>query len=151
MRWIREMFWVCVIYNIHLVSQHIRTDVNRVPDYLSHIFDPRRTGTIPSGSLYGLCCCRDGKIEGEVYDYQSAWMADSTAVTRKSQWKCYFRFCSEYELEPLPASLDTVLLYIVFLADRLKYVSIINYLSALWVLHRINGIPHGSLSRNVLH
>ena len=82
------------------------------------------------------------RLREKLLDYQSAWMADSTATTRKSQWRCYLRFCSEYDLVPLPATLDTVLLYIVYLADRFKYVSIINYLSALWVLHKINGIPH---------
>ena len=65
MKWIREMFWVCVVYNIDLSSSHIRTEVNIVPDFLSRLFDPRRTGIAPSGLLYGLCCCRDGEIAGE--------------------------------------------------------------------------------------
>ena len=59
-----------------------------------------------------------------------------------SQWKCYLNFCSDYGLDPLPAEIDTILLYIAFLAESKAYVSIINYLSAVWTLHKLNGIPH---------
>ena len=69
-------------------------------------------------------------------------MAKSSWSTRKSQWKHYFRFCSLYELEPLPADLDTILLYLAFMASNFKYVSIINYLSAVWVLHKVNCFQH---------
>ena len=59
-----------------------------------------------------------------------------------SQWKFYLNFCSDYGLDPLPAEIDTILLYIAFLAESKAYVSIINYLSAVWTLHKLNGIPH---------
>ena len=74
-------------------------------------------------------------------------MADSSFKTRRSQWKMYLKFCTEFELRALPASLDTILLYIAYLAERLKYVSIINYLSAVWSFHKINGVPHIDPSR----
>ena len=41
-----------------------------------------------------------------------------------------------------PASLRTILLYLAFLAETKAYVSIINYLSAVWSLHKLNGIQH---------
>ena len=75
-------------------------------------------------------------------EYQSHWMADSTASTRQCQWRHYLRFCSEYDQVPLPAGLDTILLYIAFMAGQFKYVSLINYLSAVWVLHKVNGFSH---------
>ena len=59
-----------------------------------------------------------------------------------SQWKFYLNFSSDYGLDPLPAEIDTILLYIAFLAESKAYVSIINYLSAVWTLHKLNGIPH---------
>ena len=63
--------------------------------------------------------------------------------TRNSQWNFYFRFCVELGVDPpLPASLVTVLRYIVYMAARLKYVSLTNYLFALWQLHKINDLPH---------
>ena len=60
--------------------------------------------------------------------YQSRWMADSTKSTMSSQWRTSLNFCEEHGLIPLPAEMDTILLYITFLASRLRYVSIINYL-----------------------
>ena len=69
-------------------------------------------------------------------------MADSTRVARMSQWRIYLRFCEEYELCPLPATMDTVLLCLAYLAKDRSYVTIINYSSAVWVLHRINRLRH---------
>ena len=54
----------------------------------------------------------------------------------------YFRFCALYSLVPLPATEHRVCLYIAYLSTRLSYVSITNYLSALWYLHKINGYSH---------
>ena len=51
-------------------------------------------------------------------------MADSTKATRKSQWKCYF------------------LVFLAFLAESKSFNSIPNYLSAVWALHKVNGVKH---------
>ena len=42
----------------------------------------------------------------------------------------------------LPASMDTILLYLVYLAQTRSYITIINYLSAVWSLHKLNGLPY---------
>ena len=78
----------------------------------------------------------------KVRGYQKRWMADLTFKTKQSQWKSYLGFCNDYGLCPLPAEMDAILLYIAHLADRLKYVSIINYLSAVWSLHKLHGLRH---------
>ena len=62
MYWIRELFWICAIYNIHLTASYVRSEENRVPDYLSRLFDARRTGSIPIDLLHFLCCYRDGRL-----------------------------------------------------------------------------------------
>ena len=75
--------------------------------------------------------------------YQLNWMSEASKSTRQSQWKSYTDFCEECEIEfPLPASLETVLLYVAHLADRLKYRSIKAYLTGLWILHNLNGVKH---------
>ena len=51
-------------------------------------------------------------------------------------------FCEQYELVPLPAELNTILLYLAYLAQTRSYVTIINYLSAVWTLHKMNDVPH---------
>lgn len=35
--WLREIFWVCVVYNIHLIPEYISTENNFVADALSRI------------------------------------------------------------------------------------------------------------------
>ena len=69
-------------------------------------------------------------------------MAESTLATRRSQWRKFVQFCVVYDRIALPASLETILLYLAFLAEKFKYVSIINYLSAVWVFHKVNGYEH---------
>ena len=59
-----------------------------------------------------------------------------------SQWRIYLKFCHELDLVPLPASIDTILLYLAYLAGNRSYVTIINYLSAVWTLHKMNGLQH---------
>ena len=70
-------------------------------------------------------------------------MSEASKATRKSQWRAYLEFCDEFGVEtPLPASLETVLLYVTHLADRLKYRSIKAYLGGLWMLHKLNHCDH---------
>ena len=59
-----------------------------------------------------------------------------------SQWRIYLRFCADYDRVPLPADMDTILLYLAFLAQERAYMTIINYLSAVWLLHKVNGFDH---------
>jgi hypothetical protein len=52
-------------------------------------------------------------------------------------------FCIEYGvLEPFPARLEVVLLYVTRLADRLCYSSIRQYIGGLWQLHKVLGYQH---------
>ena len=69
-------------------------------------------------------------------------MADSTKATRSSQWKCYLNFCDQFDMVPLPATLETILMYLAYLAESKAYNSIVNYLSAVWTLHKLNNFPH---------
>lgn len=65
--------------------------------------------------------------------------AESTWKCRKSQWKKFLDFCQLYKLVPVPATVETVCLYITYLCDCLAYSSICNYLSAVWSLHEMVG------------
>lgn len=68
--------------------------------------------------------------------------ADNTIKTRRSQWKKYFKFCIEFGMEPLPASPETVCLFITYLARTCCYITIANYISGLWALHDFWGFKH---------
>ena len=75
--------------------------------------------------------------------YQSRWMSENSKSTRSSQWKSFFTFCDDFGfLDPIPATLDMVLLYVVHLAERLKFKSIQQYLGAVWILHDMAGVSH---------
>ena len=65
MGWLRELFWACVVHNVQVVASHISSVDNVIPDYLSRLFDQRRMGKIPVELLLGLCCYREGSVEGE--------------------------------------------------------------------------------------
>jgi hypothetical protein len=65
--------------------------------------------------------------------------AANTWKTRGVQWRHYNNYCALYGFNPLPASEACVCGYIAFMSKTFKYSSIINYLSALWVYHDLNG------------
>lgn len=65
--------------------------------------------------------------------------APSTWSTRSSQWRRYLNFCDDYNMEPVPATVDTTCLYVTYLSQSLAYSSICNYLSAVWSLHEFMG------------
>ena len=70
----------------------------------------------------------------------AAWSAN-TLSTRNSQWKKYLKFCSDLNLVPMPAEIQTVARFLVFLARDCKYCTINNYLSAIVSLHKFYGYP----------
>ena len=78
-------------------------------------------------------------LDEEVLFYKAHAMASSTQKTRQGQWRKYFTFCDEYDLKPLPANGHQVCRFLVYLAPKLKYSSINNYLSGLICLHKMFG------------
>ena len=62
MAWLRELFWLCFIFDLQLSAENISTHDNIVSDYLSRITDPRTLGLTPPISFFS----RIGGIEGEV-------------------------------------------------------------------------------------
>ena len=60
--------------------------------------------------------------------------------TRRSQWRSYLRFCTSYHLVPVPAEDQTIIRFLIHLSYYCKYSTVINYLSAINVLHRHFGL-----------
>ena len=73
------------------------------------------------------------RLKVECGAYEEAHYADSTKTTRSIQVKSYLEFCAIFkkQLTPYPCSVRQTCLYISFLARRLSYASIRQYLSAL--------------------
>lgn len=72
---------------------------------------------------------------------KSLCWADSTWKSRRSQWKRYGDFCATYQMVMIPASTETICLYITHLSYKLKFSTICNYLSAVWAMHDYFGTP----------
>lgn len=73
--------------------------------------------------------------------YQMAAFADGTRNNLISQWKAYFLFCTYFELPVLPASVDSICMYVQFLSRSFSSVnSIKNYLNAVKLLHLFNDL-----------
>ena len=50
---LRDIFWVCVMYNIYLCARHIPGVNNVLPDLLSRIGE---TGSLSNIIPYSICC-----------------------------------------------------------------------------------------------
>lgn len=56
------------------------------------------------------------KLQRDLKKTRQAAYADGTHKNHKTQWRAYLYFCFSFDLEPLPATLDTVCLYCQFLS-----------------------------------
>ena len=66
----------------------------------------------------------------------AAAYAHSTLNTCCSQWRTYLWFCTMYHLVPVPAEDQTIMRFLIHFSYYCKYSTVINYLSAINVLHR---------------
>lgn len=74
-------------------------------------------------------------LRQEVSRYQSRCWAPTTSRTYKAHRKAYMTFCNQYQLDPVPASSDQLCMYAAFLARRLSYSSIKQYLNIVRIMH----------------
>lgn len=65
--------------------------------------------------------------------FELAQYADSTNLTRSVQIKAYLEFCEKFSprIQPYPCDSEQICLYVCYLARRLTFCSIRNYISAL--------------------
>ena len=86
-------------------------------------------------------------LRAKLNNLRAKAVAESTARTRAYQQKDYRNFCADFGLQYLPATVDTLSLYIAHLFDRLEFSSICNYLAAISSLH----IQHDLLPPDLTH
>ena len=73
---------------------------------------------------------------------RSQTFAESTAKTYKTQQLVYLRFCSAMDIRPVPISVTDLGRYIAFLAPRLCFSSVRQYLNAVRLMHLEAGLPN---------
>ena len=76
-------------------------------------------------------------------------MAPTTRKCRKQQLRRYNKFCKEYKVKPFPCTASQASLYATYLADKLKPISIRNYLSAVIYYQKLKG--HSDFSSNFVY
>ena len=69
----------------------------------------------------------------------------------RTQFRNYFAFCLYFERTPLPADLDTICGYALFLSRSVVYPVISNYLSGVKMLHILMGYPYPFTGNAILH
>ena len=145
MTWLREVFWVCFVYNVDVHASYIRSADNILADAISRI--AYHGVAAKCSSLLqdlNMCCShlfrtsdvKDPTTTTEVKD--AAWGA-STTRARRSQINCYQNFCEDYHLQPFPCTASQAGIYASFLSGLMAPASISNYISALWAYQRSMG------------
>ena len=92
-------------------------------------------------------------LEEHASFYLSKGVAPNTARAYKSAQSRYWAFCARFSLPPLPASEQTLILFVAELAQDLAHSTIRSYLSGVRNLHITNGLPDplpGSLRLNLV-
>jgi integrase len=74
--------------------------------------------------------------------YRRATFAESTRKTYITHLKSYVSFCQVMKYNPVPISLLALCRYAAFLARRLKYTSLQQYLNIIRILHLEAGLPN---------
>ena len=81
-------------------------------------------------------------LDREVQVYQSLCFSDSTKRCYSAHLRSYTRFCNSTGVPLAPASSDTLCRYVAFLARRLSYNSIKQYLNIVRLLHLERGMAN---------
>lgn len=84
--------------------------------------------------------------EESLHFFLQKGLADSTHWAYESSQRRFFSFCQELSLPCLPASEETVSLFIAYLgSQKLAYITIKSYLAAIYHLH-ISRLAFGEIS-----
>lgn len=62
MYWLRELFWICLIYNIFLSPTYIRSEDNKIADTLSRVQYPEHAAGIEEILSDVNLCCKDSLV-----------------------------------------------------------------------------------------
>ena len=90
-------------------------------------------------------------LRGDWARLRALCWSDNTIKTKKTQWRRFFKFCVEYDLPALPASVDVVCLYITHLTRTVSYSTITQYIGGVWSLHKYLGYPHPDPTTFLIH
>ena len=76
--------------------------------------------------------------------------AESTKRTYNTYLSCYLEFCDKFSILPVPLSAVDLGRYIAYLSLKLKFNSIMNYLSVIRLLHVKAGVSNPAQCHYIL-
>ena len=82
------------------------------------------------------------ELDGLVKQYQERAFAHNTVQAYKVHRKCYLSFCLQLRERPVPASPLLLSRYVAYLAKRLKFSSLRQYLNIVNIMHKECGLPN---------
>ena len=81
-------------------------------------------------------------LQVKAQDYFARGLADSSHRTYTSAQRQFLQFCWDFSYDPLPVSVETLILFSTHLAQRIKPQSIQVYLATVRSLHVAHGLPN---------
>lgn len=132
---------------------YIRSEDNVIADSLSRVLYACTSRRLPELLSDVSLCCKEGLLNFSMDNLlrkktllMKKSVAQSMWQSRKSQWKCYKRFCEKFNLQPLPCTDDQLSLYATLLNDYMCHSSLLVYLQAVVFASKISSVPPPSLS-----
>ena len=80
-----------------------------------------------------------GQLRAEANAFRGSAFASTTKKTYRSQLKSFITFCENYGVSAVPASQETLVAYMAFLARSLSPNSIPGYMNIIRLLHLDSG------------
>ena len=145
MQWLREIFWICKIYQIRLVPYYINTKNNLVADTLSrllYIKGESEARKCLNGT--GLCCLQKNLTVAEnlakrAESLRKNSVSRSTLKTRRKQWACYEKICKKIGWKNVSCVSSQACKYLAYLSNVMKYLSVINCYQTVIFFHKVKG------------
>ena len=78
----------------------------------------------------------------EARSFTACTFAESTKSSYRTHLRAYLRFCLYFNLDPVPATQMTLILYTAYLGRSLKPASVSNYLNIVRILHLEAGLQN---------
>ena len=99
------------------------------------------TAVLAQGSLDGPPAAPLRVLEQQAEDFVRAAKAPSTLRAYRSDWDHFQRWCAQHTLCPLPASPETIALYLTAMAATHRPATMTRRLTAITKAHAIAGHP----------
>ena len=142
-------------YCFHLSARHVPGVLNGVADafsrnkaaHVSSLFHRYPNSNCLTGSTGCSSPRGHSVLDGIVRQLSDGGVAQSTKKVYESGQCRFLSFCSQFSLNPLPASEAVLCRFVAFLAaSNITYGSVRSYLSAVRHFHIMNNLPDPSLS-----